>query len=682
MDYKRNPPETFKDVDAMSGEEAQREVKALREGIEFHDYRYYVKNQPVIADALYDKLFRRLQELESAFPELQSETSPTRRVGAAAVSRLKKINHCAPMLSLDAGLEAADVARFIDFVRRNVGDEETAFVLEPKFDGFSVEIVYDRGVLKYGATRGDGQAGEDITHNLKTIAAVPLRLQRRNDAPDTLSVRGEVFMLRKGFQQLNRRRIEQGEAPFANPRNAAAGTMRQLDPKNVAGKPLDIVFYEILSTDGGMPATHSEMLKQLSEWGLKTYDRNQKVRSLEQIKSYRNNLAEERAHIEWDIDGLVIKLNDYAQRERLGVRHRSPRWAFAWKFPPKEEVTTLEDIVVQVGRTGILTPVALLAPVDVGGVTVSRATLHNESEVKRKDVRPGDQVRIARAGDVIPEVVERVDRPGKARGDPFAMPSQCPACHGRVHKEGAYHFCSNRLQCPAQLIGAIIHYASRPALNIDGLGEKTAAQLVHRELVKDISDLYRLTEADFLKLTGFAEKSARQLHQAIQARTRPGLDRFIYALGIRHVGQRIARILAETFAHFDRLARADRSELEAIAEIGPEIAQSVTSFFGQDDNRQVLARLEQAGVQVVGTTDAGRSRPLEGKTFVFSGKLDEYTRTEAEAKVAALGGRATSSVSGNTDYMVAGHDPGSKYEQARKQNIPIIDEDGFKKLVS
>jgi len=682
MDFKKNPPKTFKDINRMTQEEAQKETDALREGIDYHDYLYYVKNQPEISDAQYDKLFHRLQELEEAFPDLRSDQSPTQRVGAKPVSELEKVKHAAPMLSLNAALEKKDIKRFIDFVKRETDGQKVIFVLEPKFDGFSVELVYEKGEFKHGATRGDGETGEDITRNLKTIHSIPLRLRKENGTPDVLSVRGEVFMRKQGFQQLNKARIEKGEEPFANARNAAAGTMRQLDPKNVADKPLDILFYDILAVEGVAFESHREVLKRFPQWGLKTDANNGQASSIEEIQRYHNTLAEKRDALEYDIDGIVIKLDDYAQRQHLGVRQRSPRWAMAWKFPPKEEVTTLEDIVVQVGRTGMLTPVALLQPVDVGGVTVSRATLHNEDEVKKKDVRPGDEVRIARAGDVIPEVVERIPKPGQKRKAAFTMPERCPACHAGVYKEGAYYFCSGRLTCPPQITGGIIHYASRPALNITGLGKKTAEDMVEKGLAKDISDLYYLTKEDLLGLDGFADKSARQLYEAIQGTKTPRLDRFLYALGIRHVGQRVARILAQKFGSLEILQGSKKNDLEDIPEIGPEIAESVTEFFSQKENLKVLKRLKAAGVHVKPLETQQESRPLQGKTVVFTGKLHEFTRKDAEARVEELGGRATSGVSGETDYVVVGEDPGSKYDDARKQKVKIIDEAEFKRLIS
>jgi len=679
-DFRKSPKTDFKDLDEMSKEEAHREVEALREGINYHDYLYHVKNQPAISDSLYDKLFHRLEELEKAFPQSRSETSPTQRVGATPVSKLKKVEHTAPMLSLNAALEQKEVKNFYDFVQRNTKAKKINYVLEPKFDGFSVELVYEQGQFKYGATRGDGEIGEDISRNLMTISRVPLRLQGKN-VPSLVAVRGEVFMPKEGFQQLNKERVEKGEEPFANPRNAAAGTMRQLDPKNVSNKPLDILFYDILDVQGNGFSSHWDVLTQFPEWGFKADNRNKRCSSFDEIRKYHQRLSEKRDDFEYEIDGVVIKVDDFELRKELGTRQRSPRWAFAWKFPPKEELTNLEKIVVQVGRTGILTPVALLQPVDVGGVTVSRATLHNEDEVHKKDVRPGDKVRIARAGDVIPEVVERVKQPGKKRKAEFSMPGTCPACGAKVYREGAYYFCTAGLTCPPQVTGRIIHYASRDAMDIAGLGDKTAADMVKKGLVKDIADLYRLSVEDILELDSFAQKSAGQLHEAIQEAKEPRLDRFLYALGIRHVGRHVARVLAQKHRSLEALQKASQKEIEKTTEIGPEISRSAVQFFKQKENRSVLKRLSEAGVKVKDMPSGREATPLEGTTFVFTGKLEKYTRQEAERLVEDLGGRATSSVSKETDYVVAGEDPGSKYDDAQKWGITIIDEKEFEQKV-
>lgn len=682
MDFKKNPKTKFKDVKKMSKEEARKEAKALEEGIEYHNYLYYVKNQPKISDATYDKLFHRLQELEEAFPELQSPTSPTQKVGAKPLDKLKKVNHTVPMLSLNAALNAEEAQDFDKFIRRSVGKKKIHYVVEPKFDGFSVEVVYREGTFQHGATRGDGDVGEDISENLKTIKSLALRLQKdKTEIPTLLALRAEVFMPKTAFQKLNKERIERGEDPFANPRNAAAGIMRQLDPKKVADKPLDIIFYEILKVEGQEFTSHWEELQKFPRWGLKTDPHNKKCSSFEEIKNYHQKLSEQREELDYEIDGVVIKLDDLQMREELGTRQRSPRWALAWKFPPKEEVTRLVDIAVQVGRTGMLTPVALLEPVDVGGVTVSRATLHNEEEAQRKDVRPGDKVRVARAGDVIPEVVERIKEPGKKRGKKFTMPKKCPVCGSEVFKEGAYTFCPAGLSCTAQLIGHILHYASRDAMNIEGLGGKIVKQMVSKGMVSSIADLYSLSVDDLLTLEGFAQKSAQNLYQAIQERKKAGLDKFLYALGIRHVGQHVARVLAQKYKSLDNLRQAEGDDLEETPEIGPEIARSVEHFFKQKENKKVLQDLSKEGVKVEEMSSKREELPLQGKTFVFTGELGSYTRSEAKDLVETLGGRATSSISGETDFLVEGKNPGSKLDEAKKLKINIIHEKEFKKMV-
>ncbi|MFP4082151.1 MAG: NAD-dependent DNA ligase LigA [Candidatus Aminicenantes bacterium] len=682
MDFKKNPNTKFKDIDSMSREEARQQVEALREGIEYHNYLYYVKNQPQISDAVYDKLFHRLQKLEEAFPELQSDTSPTRKIGAKPLDKLKKISHTVPMLSLNAALEEDEVEDFDRFLYRNVDKDKISYVVEPKFDGFSVEVVYREGTFQYGATRGDGEVGEDISENLKTIGPLPMHLQRSDEKeiPSFLSVRAEVFMPKKAFQQLNKERIEKGETPFANPRNAAAGVMRQLDPKKVADKPLDIFFYEILKTEKDEFSSHWEELQVFPKWGLKTDSHNRKCSSIKEVKDYHHKLYEERDELDYEIDGVVIKLDDLKARKELGTRQRSPRWALAWKFPPKKEISTLEDIVVQVGRTGMLTPVALLEPVDVGGVTVSRATLHNQDEVRKKDVRPGDKVRVARAGDVIPEVVERIQEPGKKRGKEFSMPEKCPVCGTEVYREGAYYFCPAGLSCQAQLIGHIIHYASRDAMDIEGLGDKIARQLVEREMVKDIADLYHLSVDRLLELEGFAQKSADNLYKAIQKTKKMRLNRFLYALGIRHVGQHVAQVLAEEFRSLDNLRKVSREDLEKIPEIGPQIAASVENFFSQKENKKVLRRLTETGMEVE-KMPPKKEMPLKGIKFVFTGELEGYSRGEAEKLVENLGGRSTSSVSGETDFVVVGENPGSKLQEAKRRGVKLLDENGFKKLI-
>jgi DNA ligase (NAD+) len=573
------------------------------------------------------------------------------------------------------------VREFHRRVCEKVGRSENMYVLEPKFDGLSVEVVYRYGELDFGTTRGDGRTGEDITRNLRTVGALPLRLREKGGPPSFLAVRGEVIMPRDGFQELNRSRVERGEDAFANPRNAAAGIVRQLDPSKVADKPLTIFFYEVLQQEGADLMGHWDTLKRFEEWGLKTSDYNRRGSILDDLEGFHSRMSESREDLEFEIDGVVIKLDDYRSREEMGTRQRSPRWAVAWKFEPKKELTRLRDIAVQVGRTGKLTPVALLDPVDVGGVTVSRATLHNAGEVQRKDVRPGDRVRVQRAGDVIPQVIERIEEPGRKRAEPFEMPGKCPVCGSEVYREGAYHFCPGGLSCRAQLKGSLVHYASREAMDIDHLGEKTAKDLVEREMVKDIADLYGLESEQLEELEGFARRSARQLHEAIQSARSPRLDRFLYALGIRHVGRHVAGVLAGELGDLGSVREASADRLREIDEIGPEIADSIAGFFGDRRNTEVLDRLLEAGVEPQ-PLEGGSGGPLEGVTVVFTGGLEGYTRSEAHRRVEELGGRATDSVSSATDYLVVGDDPGSKLDEAREEeSVEILDEEGFEDLL-
>jgi len=676
MDFTDGPPERFTPVDELSTTAARAEVEALRDAIAHHDHLYYVENAPEIADAAYDRLFHRLEELEAAFSDLRSPNSPTQRVGGAPLDALAEVRHEAPMLSLNAVSDEDEVARFLD----RLEDEARELVLEPKFDGLSVELVYDEGRLVRGATRGDGTIGEEVTANLRTIGAVPLEL-RGDETPARVAVRGEVVLAKADFQTLNRGRVERGEEPFANPRNAAAGTLRRLESKAVARVPLDLVAYEILALDGSRGDTHWDDLDRLAAWGFKTDPHNTRARDLDAIADFHGWLLDQRDALDWEIDGVVLKVDDLEARERLGARARSPRWALAWKFPPRAEVTTLEDIVVQVGTSGILTPVALLAPVDVGGVTVSRATLHNEGEVHRKDVRVGDTVRIARAGDVIPEVVERVKQPGVERGEPFAMPATCPSCGTEVVREGAHVRCPAGLACPAQLRGRLVHYGARDALDIEGLGERTAAQLVDRGLVRDLADLYALSAADLEGLEGFAETSARALVAAIQGVKAPPLDRFLHALAIRHVGRRVARVLAGAFADLDALRGASREALEAVEDIGPATAASVHDFLHDPANRDVLERLAAAGVRPK-PVEGEAAAALDGLTVVFTGALADFTRAEARAEVERRGGRVTDSVSDRTDYVVVGAGPGAKRDEAAGEGVRILDEGGFKRLLA
>ncbi len=681
MDFKQGAKKKFKKINKLSKKEAKEQAQALRKAIEYHNRLYYRKNKPVISDAEYDRLFKRLEDMEKAFPELVSPDSPTKKVGAEPLDKLKKIKHASFMASLNSVSEKKQAEAFVESVKRETGKKEPVYMAEPKFDGLSAEIVYKDGEFKYAATRGDGEAGEDISHNIRAAFPGLMKLKKKKSAPSFLSVRGEIYMPKKGFQKLNAKRLKNGEEPFANPRNAASGLMRQLNPAMVKEKPLEAVFYEILKASGKFPSSHRAVLKKIGELGLATDKHNRRCGSLDELSKYHAKLEEKRDSLNYEIDGIVMKLDDYEDRKKLGSRQRSPKWALAWKFRPRQEETRIKDIVIQVGMTGVLTPVALLETVNVGGVTISRATLHNEDELNKKDIRAGDKVRVIRAGDVIPEIAERVEKKKGKRSKSFAMPKKCPSCGSKVYKEGAYCFCPNNLACPAQLKGRITHYASRKAFNIEGLGERIAKELVNKKMVKTIADIYRLRVSDLLKLRGFARKSAVKLHKAIQSKKEIRLDKFLYALGINHVGEHIAKVVAGEFKSLDSLEKADKKELEKIDEVGAGIAENISNFFDAKVNKEVIEALKEAGVKIKKSSARGNKPAFKGKTFVFTGELKGFTREEVKEKVEELGGRAASSVSSNTDYVVAGKDTGSKLDAAKEREKRIIDESQFRKML-
>lgn len=665
----------------ISKEEAKKRIEWLRKEIRRHDYLYYVLNKPEISDAEYDKLMRELQELEEMYPELITPDSPTQRVGAPPAEEFKTVTHLKPMLSLDNAFKEEEMRRFDERIRRELGKEKVSYVAEPKLDGLSVELVYENGIFVRGSTRGDGINGEDVTENLKTIRAVPLRLREANGIPSRLAVRGEVIMHIKDFEELNKKLIERGEEPLANPRNAAAGSLRRLDPRETAERPLDIFFYEIMIAEGIDVKTQWDALQYLKEWGLKTNPLARKCEDAEDVIDFYKEMLEKRENLSYEIDGIVVKVNDLSDQEKLGTKARSPRWAIAYKFPPREKITQIMDVIVQVGRTGTLTPVALLKPVDVSGVTVSRATLHNEDYIREKDIRIGDWVKIARAGDVIPEVLGVVKEKRTGQEKEFKMPTKCPVCGSHVVREGAYYRCTGGLSCPAQLKRSITHYASKGAMDIEGLGPKIVDLLVDTGLVKRISDLYKLRKIDLLKLPGFADKAAQNLLDSIERSKERGLDRFIYALGIPNVGEHMAKVLAERFKTLDALMNAREFELLAIHEVGPETARSVYNFFREEKNREEIERLREVGVKATVAKMEKKEGILKGKVFVFTGALKEFTRSEAKKIVEELGGVAASSVSRNVDYVVVGENPGSKYDKAKKLGIKIINEEEFKKLI-
>jgi DNA ligase (NAD+) len=570
-------------------------------------------------------------------------------------------------------------------MKRELETLSVEYSAEPKFDGLSVELVYNQGFFTRGATRGDGTTGEDVTINLRTIRSLPLQLQAQSILPDHLVVRGEVYMRLDDFQVLNRRMTERGGDAFANPRNAASGSLRQLDSTITATRPLVVTCYEIMAVSGSGPPTHWDELETLAQWGLPIPERERRrlCPSIDDVMAFHRETESLRDQLPYEIDGVVVKVNRRDWQSRLGMKSRSPRWAIAYKFAPRKEITVVQAIVVSVGRTGTLTPVALLKPVEVGGVTISRATLHNADEVARKDIRVNDTVKVERAGDVIPAITERIPIPGEQRGNPFCMPDHCPVCGSSVAREGAYFYCTGQLVCGAQLKGAIEHFASKHALNIEGLGKKTVAQLVDQALVRSLDDLYRLTKDDLIKLDGFADRSATLLLESIAGSKTVSLDRFLMGLGIRQVGQHIAKVLAREFGSLNEILSADRERLQHIREIGPEISDSLVAYCAESRNRNVITQLQESGVQVspgMATGDRTKS-PLAGKTFVFTGGLDHFTRTDAQQAVEAAGARLASSVSKKTSYVVVGRDPGSKLEQARTLGVTILTEQEFASLV-
>jgi DNA ligase (NAD+) len=660
----------------------QARVAALREEIRRHDYLYYVQAKPEISDSTYDRLFRELAELEQAHPELVTVDSPTQRVGAPPLDALTKVRHEQAMLSLDSLVDESDVLAFDQRMKRELGVPSVGYTAEPKFDGLSVELLYERGLFTRGATRGDGVTGEDVTVNLKTIRALPLQLMPGTDYPERLVVRGEVYMKLDDFQAMNRKLTERGEEGFANPRNAASGALRQLDSAITAARPLALTCYEIMAGSGkGLP-THSDELEALARWGLPIPSHRLTCDSINEVIAYHRDTEQMREDLPYEIDGVVIKVDRRDWQEQLGYKSRSPRYAIAYKFTPRKEITKVQDIVVSVGRTGTLTPLALLTPVEVGGVTISRATLHNADEVARKDIRVGDTVRVERAGDVIPAIAERVPVPDERRGDPFQMPEHCPVCQSNVAREGAYYYCTGQSVCMAQLKGAIEHFASKSALNIAGLGRKTVAQLVDAGLVRSLADLYRLTREQLLALEGFGERSAGLLLEAIERSKRVSLDRFLLGLGIRQVGQHIAKVLAREFGSLTRIIDSDDARFQQVAAIGPEISSSLVSYFSEAHNRRVIQDLLDSGFDIPAEAITSSARQtLAGKTIVFTGGLKGLTREQAGKLVEERGGRIASSVSKKTAYVVAGADAGSKLEQAAKMGVTVLTEEEFRQLV-
>ncbi|MBI3018664.1 MAG: NAD-dependent DNA ligase LigA [Deltaproteobacteria bacterium] len=663
----------------MTEAEAKKKIQKLSEELHTHNYRYYVLDDPEISDQKYDQLMRELESLEKEFPYLKSPTSPTQRVGGAPLDKFKKYTHHLPMLSLNNAFSEEELEDFDARIKRflrTTGDIE--YVVEYKMDGLAVELVYEKGKLSVGATRGDGIEGEDVTQNIKTVHSVPLELLRK--FPKRLEVRGEIFMNAKDFKKLNEERQKAEEPLFANPRNAAAGSIRQLDPKITASRHLDLFCYGVGEIEGEKFETHWETLHVLKKYGFKINPTSQRCQGIKEVSTFFQKVLTTREKLPYEIDGVVVKVNDIPLQKRLGEIAKSPRWAIAYKFPALQETTVIKDILVQVGRTGALTPVAILEPVHVGGVEVSRATLHNQDEIDRKDVRIGDTVFIQRAGDVIPEVVKVVTSKRTGKEKKFKMPIHCPVCGSQAVQDPdeAVARCVG-LACPAKLKESLIHFVSRSAMDIEGLGRQWIETMVDQKMIHHFSDIYKLTKEKVLALERQGEKSAQNLIGAINASKKKPFEKFIYALGIRHVGENTAKLLAEHFQTLEKLMKATQEELEQIHEIGSIMAESIYDFFQDSKNVEEIKRLLAQGLSFIKTQK--KSGIFSGKTFVLTGTLPTYSRDEAKKMIEDHGGKVSSSVSHKTDYVLAGTDPGSKLTQANELKVSIISEDDFKKMI-
>ncbi len=667
---------------------AQQRAADLRAQLNQHNYHYYVLDDPIISDAEYDRLLRELQELESEYIELVTADSPTQRVGAEPLLSFEEVKHNVPMLSLSNAFEENEVITFDRRIRERVDVDVVEYVAEPKVDGLAISLLYERGVLVRGATRGDGMTGEDVTQNVKTIRSIPLRLLGKQ-YPRLIEVRGEVFMTHKGFLALNKRQSSAGLKQFVNPRNAAAGSLRQLDPRLTAQRPLQMFCYALGEVDDGdMPESQYALLQQLRGWGLAVSPLVELVEGVEQCLAYYHGMVEKRQSLTYPIDGIVYKVNDLSLQQSLGFVSRAPRWALAHKFPAQEETTLVKAIEVQVGRTGAITPVARLEPVFVGGVTVSNATLHNRAEIERLDLRVGDTVVVRRAGDVIPEVVKVIGkrRPRAAKG--FQFPTRCPVCHSEIVYEGGEGIiarCSGGLYCSAQRKEHLKHFASRKAMDIDGLGDKIIDQLVETGMVQDIADLYSLTVAQLAGLDRLAEKSAQNLVAALERSKQTTLHRFLFALGISQVGETTARQLTDHYGSLESIMNATENDLQSVTDIGPIVATNIYTFFRQSHNKQVIRKLRRRGVMwpETGIIKKDVSKlPLSGKTIVLTGILSAMPRNEAKARLQDLGAKVAGSVSSKTDYVIVGAEPGSKAIKAAQLGVEVLDETQFLKLLS
>ncbi|MEK0291118.1 NAD-dependent DNA ligase LigA [Caldifermentibacillus hisashii] len=666
----------------MRLEDAKKRVDELHKLLNQYGYEYYVLDKPSVPDSEYDKRMQELIALETEFPQLKTPNSPTQRVGGEVLEGFQKVRHRIPMLSLANAFNEADLRDFDRRVRQTVGD--TAYVCELKIDGLAVSLRYENGVFVQGSTRGDGTIGEDITVNLRTVRSIPLQLTEKV----TIEVRGEVFMPKKSFAKLNKEREENGEILFANPRNAAAGSLRQLDPKIAASRNLDVFLYAIGENHLELIERHSEGLNYLDRLGLKTNQERRLCSTIDDVLEYIKEWQEKRPDLPYEIDGIVVKVDRYDQQEKLGTTVKSPRWAIAYKFPAEEVMTKLIGIDLSVGRTGVVTPTGILEPVRVAGTTVQRASLHNEDLIKEKDIRIGDYVIVKKAGDIIPEVVRSVPEKRTGKENPFAMPTHCPACGSElVRLEGEVALRCINPKCPAQIREGLIHFVSRNAMNIDGLGEKVITQLFQENLVADVADIYKLTKEQLIQLERMGEKSVQNLLTAIEASKENSLERLLFGLGIRHVGAKAAKILAQTYEHIDRLMDAKEEELQAITDIGEKMANSIVTYFQAPEVKELIDELKSLGVNVTYKGErpqniADIESPVAGKTIVLTGKLTNLSRNEAKEKLEQLGATVTGSVSKKTDIVIAGADAGSKLEKAQSLDIEIWSEEQFLEILN